>query len=373
MGDLINKIEKLVKRAGKNQKPLIKKTELHELVVAICRNIRIKAPIRFLLSCAIAKIDKPDIDIRKPYTEIKSDDSYSGRTYDEQYIQIIIDKFRLPCNSTTAYLTPAFRNRNSTMTTKTQLVGRQPKLYHSVLVLLDAVYINKLSPEELFQDIIRELLIIRDENENRLKQLIKGLKGSKESKPLSSEQIVTLLQQHLACKNSSRLPVLIVASAYNSVAEKISESIKPLQAHNAADKQTGAFGDVEIILENEDKIVTSYEMKAKLVTKSDIEIAINKIAESKLSIDNYIFITTDRIDIEVEDYAKSLYEEIGVEIAILECIGFIRHFLHFFHRKRTDFLDIYQQMILEEQNSAVSQPLKEAFLALRQSAEAENC
>lgn len=74
MGDLINKIEKLVKKAGKNQKPLIKKTELHELVVAICRNIRIKAPIRFLLSCAVAKIDKPDIDIRKPYTEIKSDD-----------------------------------------------------------------------------------------------------------------------------------------------------------------------------------------------------------------------------------------------------------------------------------------------------------
>ncbi len=34
-----------------------------------------------------------------------------------------------------------------------------------------------------------------------------------------------------------------------------------------------------------------------------------------------------------------------------------------------DFLEAYQQLVLDEPESAVSQPLKEAFLALRQAAE----
>ncbi|MEH2008009.1 hypothetical protein [Nostoc sp.] len=33
------------------------------------------------------------------------------------------------------------------------------------------------------------------------------------------------------------------------------------------------------------------------------------------------------------------------------------------------FLEAYQQLVLDESDSAVSQPLKEAFLALRQAAE----
>lgn len=52
-------------------------------------------------------------------------------------------------------------------------------------------------------------------------------------------------------------------------------------------------------------------------------------------------------------------------------MGFIKHFLHFFHRKRIVFIEEYQKLVLEESDSAVNQPLKEAFLALRQAAEVE--
>lgn len=75
------------------------------------------------------------------------------------------------------------------------------------------------------------------------------------------------------------------------------------------------------------------------------------------------------IDPEVIEYATSLYGDLGTEIAILDCIGFIRHFLHFFHRKRTEFLDYYQDLVLAEPNSSVDQALKEVFLALRKAAE----
>jgi len=371
MKELMNILENFVKVSTVETKSFISDEDLRSKIEDICRNIRIKAPIRFLLSCCSAKIDNIEFDIRKPYTEIGDKDSYSGRSYDEKYVQTIIEKYNLPCNSTTAFLTPAFRNRNSTLTTNTELVGRQPELYKATLMLIDEVHNGNLTAENLFKETIRVLTILREENNERIKQLLDSLKDSEKSVALSSEQIVILLKQHLACKNSSRLPVLIVASAYTSVSDLIGEKIKPLQSHNAADKQTGAYGDIEITLINDDNIVTSYEMKSKRVIKSDIEIAIKKIRTSKLNIDNYIFITTESIDNEVDEYARSIYDISGVEISILDCIGFIKHFLHFFHRKRTTFIDNYQKLILAEQDSAVNQPLKEAFLALRKAAEVE--
>ena len=59
-----------------------------------------------------------------------------------------------------------------------------------------------------------------------------------------------------------------------------------------------------------------------------------------------------------------------MEIALLDCVGFLRHFLHLFHRLRTAFLDAYQELVLSQPESGVNQALKEAFLALRKAAQA---
>ncbi|MEH1892729.1 MAG: hypothetical protein V7K92_25880 [Nostoc sp.] len=86
--------------------------------------------------------------------------------------------------------------------------------------------------------------------------------------------------------------------------------------------------------------------------------------------DNYMFITTETIDKDVEDYAANLYEKTGgIEIVVLDCLGFLRHFLHLFHRLRMQFVKEYQKLVLAEPDSAVSHPLKEAFLALCQAVE----
>ncbi len=336
----------------------------------VCRNLQNRAGVRLLMACLLAKAHRPEVDIRKPYTEIGDDDSFSGRTYDEQYITAFIDKHELPCNPTTAFLTPALRNRNATLTPDLNLVGRPPKLYQSVLQLLTDVHKDLVSTEDMLCEVIRCLLVVRDEQRLRIKTLLAQLKTVKDATPLSSEAIVTLIQQHLSSPKSSRLPVLVVAAAYKAAESRLGERVLPLQSHNAADKQTGALGDLEITVVDDDNVVTSYEMKAKRVTKDDINHALQKISESGKQIDNYLFITTDIIDPEVKDYAASLYDDIGgVEIAILDCLDFLRHFLHLFHRLRLEFLEAYQELVLAESDSAVSQPLKEAFLALRQAAE----
>ncbi len=323
------------------------------------------------MSCLLAKIDDPKVDIRKPYTEIEGEDTFSGRFYDERFVELFVHKYKLPCNPTTAYLTPAFRNLDRTLTTDLALVGRPREVYVDTLLVLDSVFSGKEKPEDVLQEIIRLLLIIKSEDESRMSQLIADLKQPEDVLPLASEEIVQLLVQHLNCKGASRLPVLIIASAYQTVQGQIGEQNKSLQSHHAADKQTGAIGDIEITLANSDHIVTCYEMKDKRVTKTDIDIGLQKISKSNERIDNYIFITTEPIEVEVSEYANSLYEKTNVEFAVLDCVGFIRHFLHFFHRKRNVFLNNYQAMVLSEPTSSVSQPLKEAFLALRRASEAD--
>lgn len=365
-------LENLYQKALSNlSKSAVKSATIKEKVEYICRCNANKAPIRFLMSCLLAKIHNPKLDIRKPYTEIQGDDTYSGRFYDERFVELLVHKYKLPCNPTTAYLTPAFRNLDRLLTTDLAMVGRPREVYVFALEILDAIHSNNEKSENILQEVIRLLLIIKIEVEQRMQQLIADLKQANDILPLASEEIVTLLSQHLNCKGSSRLPVLIVASAYQTVKDQIGEVNKLLEAHNAADKQTGSSGDVEITLTNDDRIVTCYEMKDKRVTKTDIDVALQKLSKTKSKIDNYIFITTDLIEIEVTAYAKTLYEITGVEIAVLDCIGFIRHYLHFFHRQRNNFLNIYQTMVLLEPTSSVSQPLKEAFLALRRAAEAD--
>jgi len=336
--------------------PIVTNPSIAKKIDYVSSYVGNRAVVRLLLACALAAIHRVNVDIRKPYTEIGTPDAYSGRYYDESYITAFINQHELPCNPTTAFLTPALRNRNITLTPAVNLVGRPPKLYETAL--------------ELLAETLRCLIIARNQKRQRMETLLADLKKSEDAIPLSAEEIVTLLQQHLACRGSSRLPVLIVAAAYQVAEQYIGERFLPLKSHNAADEQTGALGDVEITLVDDEKVITSYEIKTRRVTLADIDRALQKINNTGKRVDNYIFITTDVIEEGIREYASSMYERTGgIEIVVLDCISFVRHFLHLFHRLRSQFLSAYQQLVLREPDSAVSQPLKEAFLALRQAAE----
>jgi len=352
--------------------PAVNNEEICIQIDYVCRCLNNRAGVRLLMSCMLAKLDRPDSDPRKPYTEIGSDDCFSGRTYDERFLTHFISNNRLPCNMTTAFLTPALRNHNSALTVNTNLVGRPRLVYDYTLHLLDEVASGRMTAKQILTETVRVLLHIRQEKQSRINELLKALRHGEDSLPLSSERIVILLEQHLACRHSSRLPVLIVTAAYHAATNQIGEKANPLRSHLSADEQSGALGDVEICLLNEERVKTVYEMKSKRVTQDDIDRALQKIAATDPPVDNYVFITTESVNEEVHDYAATLYDQTGgIEVAILDCIGFVRHFLHLFHRFRTEFLDAYQQLVLEEPDSAVNQPLKEAFLSLRQVAEFE--
>lgn len=363
-------LKEIIAQAEASRASAIADPTIRERVEYVCRCTSNRAGVRLLMACLLGVIDKPNVDPRKPYTEIGGDDSFSGRTYDEQYLPAFIKDHRLPVNATTAFLTPTLRNINYPLTTDRELVGRPRLLYMKALELLEDVAERRVEAYTLFVETVRVLIALRDENQARMESLLGALERTEGALPLSSEAIVTLIRQHLACKSASRLPVLVVAAAYEAAGTHLGETIDSLNAHNAADLQTGSFGDIEIRLQNDDSIVTAYEMKMKRVTRDDIDIAAAKIAKAPNRIRNYLFVTTDAIDPAVAEYAAGFYDKTDAsEIAILDCIGFLRHFLHLFHRIRSDYLNAYQRMVLSEPDSAVSQALKEAFLALRKAAE----
>ena len=317
------------------------------------------------MACLVAKLTNESLDIRKPYTEIGGAGVYSGRHYDEAYIAPFVFKYGLPVNPTTSFLTPAFRTNKSLIAPGVELIGRPKRLYETLVKIITTVHDETVNPELVLVEIIRWLIVIKSEREQRIESLFASLEAAKTDLALPAENIITLINQHLALPKSSRLPVLVVAAAYQSVQEYLGEKALPLEGHNAADSQTGALGDIHITLKDGTNIVTVYEMKSKRVSKEDIEIALQKLANGAHKIDNYIFITTDRIDDEVNDFAATMHARTGVEFVILDCIGFLRHFLHLFYRLRMTFLDAYQNLVLSEADSAVNPTLKEAFLSLR--------
>ncbi len=353
---------------------IINAADILDKVEYVVRCLSNRAGSRMLMTCALAKIHRPSVDIRKPYTEIGDADAFSGRNdYDEAYVWPFAHKYRLPVNSTTAFLTPGFRTIGVPLALPLVINGRPKRMYADTIFLLNAVHQGQITADDLLAETIRQLLILKNQQETRMQQLLDDLKTTRHNLPLSSEGIVNLIEQHLNSPKSSRLPVLIVTAAYQCASIQLGEQVRTLYAHNAADSQTGAVGDVEITLVNQDQVVTCYEMKAKDIVQNDIELAVKKITASSVPIDNYIFITTGKINLDVADYAASLYQETGgIEFMLLDCIDFLRHFLHLFHRLRLDFLETYQQLVLGEPDSAVSQPLKELFLALRRAAEVGN-
>ena len=104
-------IEKLHKKAAKRKNSFVE-NRIEKPIHDICRNEN-KSPIRYLMSGMVAKIDRPSINLYKPTSSLGGDDAYEGRSYDENIIEPYVLKHQLPCNVTTAFLTPSFRKIES--------------------------------------------------------------------------------------------------------------------------------------------------------------------------------------------------------------------------------------------------------------------
>ncbi|MHC1679929.1 MAG: restriction endonuclease, SacI family [Methanomassiliicoccales archaeon] len=325
------------------------------------------------MACALAKMDSPGKDITKPYVEIEGTDTYSGRNYDEKFIEPYVISRKLPCNSTTAFLTPALRNIRERFSRETVIAGKPKELYTEAINILNDVQEGRYTADHLLAQIIKNLYEMKEQDTRRQQDLLDSLESVRSDYPMSVDKIINLVFKHMSLRNTSRLPVLVVTAAYNVASSNLNMVTRPLESHNAADLQTRSLGDIEITLTSDDVVIATYEIKDREVTREDIAKAVTKIASSSVGLENYYFVTTKPCNPDVVNYALSFYDQLnGIEICIMDCYHFLKHFLYLIPRVRTRFLEEYQRLLLDEPTSAVSQSLKGAFIALRTVAEEQN-
>ncbi|HQU46174.1 MAG TPA: hypothetical protein PK867_25395, partial [Pirellulales bacterium] len=127
--------------------------------------------------------------LREPITEIGSATCFSGRTYDEGYLTDFITKHKLPCNNTTAFLTPSFRNFTKPFLLDSVPKGRPPRLYTDAFQLLDDVAMGRAEARSVFVDTLRHLIAMRNEQARRMESLLGSIKRSGGTLVPSSEGI----------------------------------------------------------------------------------------------------------------------------------------------------------------------------------------
>lgn len=112
--------------------------------------------------------------------------------------------------------------------------------------------------------------------------------------------IINLLSKHFfypykTSRGASRLPVLALYAVYEVMLGQLERykgmMLKPLEAHSAADSQTGAIGDIEIIRADNAHVFEAIEVKHGIaLNERIIHDAANKIMDK--SIDRYYILTT---------------------------------------------------------------------------------
>ena len=114
----------------------VKDLAIRDKIFSVSNCASNKAPIRYLLSALLAKIENPVIDTRQPYPTL-GEHSFPGRTIDEDVVQKFVHKYNHPCNDTTAFLTPAFRTVASALTKNIFTKCRPNSVYYDMMDILD--------------------------------------------------------------------------------------------------------------------------------------------------------------------------------------------------------------------------------------------
>ena len=150
-------------------------------------------------------------------------------------------------------------------------------------------------------------------------------------------QITNLFEAHFFykykdSKGASRLPVLALYSIYDVLIGELTrysnKCLKPLESHSAADTQTGAIGDIEVV--NEDRTVfEAVEIKHGLqVTKAMVETAKQKIRGSQ--VDRYYILTTHNQhdpEAEVQKEVDVVKQLLGCQLIVNGVIPTIKYYL----------------------------------------------
>lgn len=157
----------------------------------------------------------------------------------------------------------------------------------------------------------------------------------------------------------SRLPTLAMYAIYQCLMSELGRfegrELKPLEDHSAADAQTGALGDIEVV--NEDGTVYEVlEIKHKLVVTKEMVISAKKKIQGS-RVDRYYILTDSHEHEPSEEVRKEVTiveERLGCQMIVNGIVPTIKYYLRLL-RKPSDIFPFYAKLLESDRSIAYEQ------------------
>ena len=243
-----------------------------------------------IVTCLAIKAAMPNVDIRYHQVQIQDKTDrpagFNFRGVSEKIIYPWLTEHAFE-GAKSGWQTRTFERPKPYMLTYDENIG---DIKDSFLATFDEMEVNRQSAEDALAYLIHLQLIHRETT-----KIILSIPRTKDI-----QLIVKVFKDHFfysykASKGASRLPVLALYAVYSVLVEQLDRykgmELKLLEEHSAADSQTGAIGDIEIVDTKTNSVFEAIEVKHGIaLNERIIQDAAKKIMDK--SVDRYYILTT---------------------------------------------------------------------------------
>lgn len=246
-----------------------------------------------IVTCLAIKVAYPNVDIRYHQVQIQDQTpraagfNFRGVSEKTVYPWLSFHAFE---GAKSGWQTRTFERPKPYMLTYDENIG---DIKNAFLNIFNEIEENCQSATDALTYILVLQLRLRDS-----KNIVLSIPKTKDI-----QLIVQIFNEHFfnkykSSKGASRLPVLALYAIYSVLMAQLERyrgcELKPLEEHSAADSQTGAIGDIEVIVFNSGEVFEAVEVKHDImITDAILQDTTNKIMDR--NIDRYYILTTHRL------------------------------------------------------------------------------
>ena len=243
-----------------------------------------------IVTCLAIKTAMPNVDMRYHQVQIQKDTDrpagFNFRGVSEKLIYPWLSENTFE-GAKSGWQTRTFERPKPYMMSYDENIGA---IKNSFLTTFEEIEENEESAENALAYIFHLQLVLRES-----KKIVMSHPRTKDI-----QLIVKLFREHFfheykASSGASRLPVLALYAIYTALIQQLDRykgmELKLLEEHSAADSQTGAVGDIEIINKETGAVFEAIEVKHNIALNERIIGDVAKKIMSK-TVDRYYILTT---------------------------------------------------------------------------------
>lgn len=213
--------------------------------IVIDNSEKAKGVLTVVITGLAYKLFHPEQDVRMHQSSIPG--GYSARTFDTKHITPFLKKHQFPAMAESGWLTRSLEQKVPYDSNYPGAIS--PECLKSAFLGIYGITQNE---PNLCKDILIFIL------QRLIAKLDAQIVAIARPHNLSINEIIDLLSNHFNghynSRGASRLPVLAIYAAYQTIMDQISrykgKKLLPLACHTSSDTQSGRLGDIDVVDEN---------------------------------------------------------------------------------------------------------------------------